>query len=94
MAWARRAAAILGLSCELFSSRHGRYPAELKDLAPEFLEEIPPDPFTGKPFKYRLKDGRTGFLVYSVGPNLKDDSGVSDIPAEKDDISWEGGPQP
>ncbi|MHC4503164.1 MAG: F-box protein, partial [Planctomycetota bacterium] len=86
--WAHRDAAVIGLSCELYKSRHGKYPGKLDDLAPEFLDKLPPDPFTGKPFVYRRKGegDADGFVVYSVGENLKDDGGV------KDDIAWEGGP--
>jgi hypothetical protein len=88
-AMALRDAAVLGLSCELFRAARGRYPATLDELAPEFLKEIPPDPFTGKPFKYELREDGRAFIVYSVGDNLKDDGGVEKRP-EKDDISWEG----
>jgi hypothetical protein len=94
LAWARRDAAVIGLSCELYKSRHGRYPDELGRLAPEFLKDIPPDPFTGKPFVYRRKgEGEAaGFIVYSVGDNLTDDGGVKERSSGKDDIAWEGGP--
>ncbi|MHC5056256.1 MAG: hypothetical protein ACYTKD_16270 [Planctomycetota bacterium] len=88
-----RDAAILGLSCELFRSAKGRYPATLDELAPEFLDELPPDPFTGKPFHYELRDDGAAFTVYSVGDNLKDDGGVEhdyQKAPESDDISWEG----
>jgi len=86
---ATRDAAVIGLSCELFRSARGRYPATLTELAPEFLDELPADPFTGKPFHYQLRDGGRAFIVYSVGDNLKDDGGVTKRP-EKDDISWQG----
>ncbi|MHC5056254.1 MAG: hypothetical protein ACYTKD_16260 [Planctomycetota bacterium] len=87
--WALRDAAVLGLSCEIFRSAKGAYPAKLDELAPELLEDTPPDPFTGKPFRYELRDGGRAFIVYSVGENLKDDGGVEDRP-DKDDISWQG----
>ncbi|MHC4248377.1 MAG: hypothetical protein ACYS9X_04550 [Planctomycetota bacterium] len=88
-ATAIRDTAILGLSCEIFRSAEGRYPAKLDELAPEFVKELPPDPFTGKPLKYELRDDGAAFIVYSVGDNLKDDGGVNDR-SDKDDISWEG----
>lgn len=91
---AHRDAAVIGLSCELYRSRHGRYPDKLDELSPEFLDKLPPDPFTGKPFVYKLRDDGKGFVVYSVGQNLTDDGGVSDHSAGKDDIAWEGGQQP
>lgn len=84
--WARRDAARIALACELHRSSRGEYPERLDQLAPEFLPEIPPDPFTGKPFVYERRPG--GFIVYSLGENLKDDGG------EPDDISWEGGAAP
>jgi hypothetical protein len=88
-----RDAAVIGLSCELYKSRHGKYPDKLGRLAPEFLDKLPPDPFTGRPFVYRRKgegDG-AGFIVYSVGDNLKDDGGVEKRSWDKNDIAWEGG---
>jgi hypothetical protein len=91
--WARRDGAIIGLSCELFRSGRGRYPATLDELAPEFLKDVPPDPFTGKPFKYELRDDGAAFIVYSLGDNLKDDGGVERDHKEApdcDDIAWEG----
>jgi len=89
-AMATRDAAVIGLSCGLFRSARGRYPSKLDELAPEFLDKLPPDPFTGKPFRYELRDGGASFIVYSLGENLKDDGGVKDPAAQKDDISWEG----
>jgi hypothetical protein len=90
---AMRDACVLGLSCELLWSAEGRYPAKLEELAPAFLKELPPDPFTGKPFHYRLRDGGRGYAVYSVGDNLRDDGGANDH-REKDDTAWEGGQAP
>lgn len=89
LAHARIILARFALACELFRSARGQYPERLEELAPEFLPEIPPDPFTGKPFVYKRKG--KGFIVYSVGENLKDDGGAKDYAAGKDDISWEGG---
>jgi hypothetical protein len=91
-ALALRDAAILGLACGLHRSAYGEYPARLDDLAPQIIDEVPPDPFTGEPFVYRRTD--RGFVVYSVGPNLEDDGGVEDRSAGKDDIAWEGAPAP
>jgi len=91
-AMATRDAAVIALSCELFRSARGRYPAAFNELAPEFLDKLPPDPFTGKPFRYESRDGGASFIVYSVGSNLADDGGVRDMAKGKDDISWEGKP--
>jgi hypothetical protein len=48
---------------------------------PKSLDELPSppsDPFTEKPFIYRTSGN--GYILYSVGPNLKDDAGIP--PAE------------
>ena len=58
----------LVVACRLYEIRHGRLPESLETLVPEFLPEVPCDPFDGKPFRYLHDLGR----VYSVGPDLKD----------------------
>jgi hypothetical protein len=52
---------------------HKNYPKALADLVPKYLDKIPDDLFTGKPLIYRLTE--KGFLLYSLGPNGKDDDG-------------------
>lgn len=63
----------LGLALKLYRARHGAYPETLEELTPAFLKEEPVDPFTGKPLIYR-QSGQ-GFILYSLGPNQKDDKG-------------------
>jgi hypothetical protein len=60
----------LVLVCRLYEIRHGRLPATLAALVPEFLRQVPQDPFDGRPFRY-LPDKA---VVYSVGPDLVDSS--------------------
>ena len=60
----------------------------MDELSPGILADIPLDPFTGKPFIYK-KNG-FGFIVYSVGSNLKDEEGrgtwaITQLVMEKDD---------
>ncbi len=55
----------------LYRIRTGRYPSKLEQL---HLGDLIIDPFTGKPFIYRV-DARKGFLLYSVGSNGVDDGG-------------------
>ncbi|MBI1840934.1 MAG: hypothetical protein HYR88_08810, partial [Verrucomicrobia bacterium] len=50
-----------------------RYPAALAELAPALLASPPQDPFDGQPLRYALKAG--GYLLYSIGPDLRDDLG-------------------
>lgn len=61
-----------------------RYPDALTELAPKYLASVPNDPFDGQPMRYR-KAGE-GFVVYSVGPDLKDDNGMRRPGA--DDVSF------
>lgn len=75
---ARLQAARLALGCKLHKLRTGAWPASLADLQkafPERFKELPADPFTGGPFVYRLTEN--GCLVYSLGPNAKDDGGAA-----------------
>lgn len=51
----------------------GRYPRELKALAPKYLAQVPLDVFSGKPLIYRPNGN--GYLFYSVGPNGQDEGG-------------------
>jgi hypothetical protein len=64
----------------------GSYPKTLDALAPKYLAKIPDDLFTGKPLVYRPSEN--GYLLYSFGPNGKDDggSGVFDDP-KGDDVN-------
>ena len=64
----------VGLGLKLFKQKNGAYPETLDKLAPEFLENIPVDPCTGKPLVYRKADA--GFILYSLGKNQQDDNGM------------------
>jgi hypothetical protein len=79
----------VGLALERFRSAKGEYPATLTELVPEFLPEVPVDVFSGKPLIYRTEPG--GAVVYSVGPNMKDDGGFENIDSNKDDQGWFAG---
>jgi hypothetical protein len=62
------------LALEQFRTAHdNRYPDALAELRPDYSASTPVDPFDGQALRYRKKGG--GYLLYSVGPDLKDDSG-------------------
>ncbi|MEX0715464.1 MAG: hypothetical protein WD066_02710 [Planctomycetaceae bacterium] len=69
-------------------AEHGRHPASLADLAPKQIAAIPDDLFREKPQPpvYRPNDDGTGYVLYSVGPNGKDDDArtIGDEPAGDD----------
>ena len=47
-------------------------------LVPKYLTDLPQDPFSGMGFRWSVDD--QGLVVYSVGPNERDDhSGGDDI---------------
>lgn len=77
-----------GLACRIHKGRTGTYPDALDALVPALLDEVPVDPFTGEPLVYR-REGE-GFVVYSLGSNLKDDQGrstweITQLVMDKDD---------
>jgi hypothetical protein len=65
-----------------FQADHGAFPATLAELSPGYLPAIPNDLFNDKPLIYSRTD--TGYMLYSVGPNMTDDGGKSD--KQGDDI--------
>lgn len=81
---------------------HGRYPAKLEALTPKYLKQVPKDLFSGKALLYRPSGN--GYLLYSVGPNGKDEGGrgYSDTPPGDDlsvrmplpALAWKELPQP
>ncbi len=80
-------AAEIGIANRIYRQKHGKFTDSLSQLAPDILPALPLDPFTGKDYVYRKKD--KGFIVYSVGEDLKDDGGVEERTSAKPDIVWE-----
>ncbi len=68
---------VTGLAAERFRMAKGRWPGELAELVPAYIEAVPLDPFSGEPL--RLKKGDGAFVVYSVGLDAVDDGGQLDI---------------
>jgi RNA polymerase sigma factor (sigma-70 family) len=66
--------ALTAVALEKFRAAHNnRYPATLSELTPNYLDMTPTDPFDSQPLRYR-KQG-AGYVLYSIGPDLKDDGG-------------------
>ncbi|MCD4825006.1 MAG: hypothetical protein K8S55_10375 [Phycisphaerae bacterium] len=73
----------VALALAAHKAEKGAYPQKLAELSPAYLKTIPADRFSGKPLIYKTQD--KGFLLYSVGRNLKDNGGkdeASDIVIE------------
>ncbi|HEY4328542.1 MAG TPA: hypothetical protein VGN88_02310 [Phycisphaerae bacterium] len=63
----------ISLALASYHADKGAYPVTLAPLAPEYIPAIPTDAFTEEPLHYKADAG--GYLLYSVGPNRKDDGG-------------------
>jgi hypothetical protein len=71
------------IALRAFQLRRGKLPSALAELVPDFLEEIPIDPFDGKPIRYSPEKK----ILWSVGVDLEDSGGAS----KNDDGKWEPG---
>jgi type II secretory pathway pseudopilin PulG len=75
----------VALALAAYRAEHGTYPTQLAQLSPKYLAAIPEDPFADGPLRY--KRTKTGCVVYSIGPNGKDDGGASRSLSSDDDAS-------
>lgn len=73
LARARVLNAMVALAAKRHQLAHGSLPESLEKMVPEFLEAVPRDLFDGEPLRYRRTEH--GALIYSVGKDLKDNSG-------------------
>lgn len=63
------------LALRAYKARFGKYPRTLNDLRSGVDWKLPTDPFTGKDMVY--KQAGDGFILYSVGYDLKDNGGTA-----------------
>jgi hypothetical protein len=61
------------IAVERYRLKHGRWPAELEDTVPAFLDRVPEDPIDGAPIRYAK--WADGVVVYSIGNDRTDDGG-------------------
>jgi len=73
----------IAVAVEHYRQAHGRLPEKLTALQPRFLKSVPHDLYTEKPFVY--KTHKNNYLIYALGPNMKDDGGKRD--GEADDVA-------
>lgn len=61
-------------ACEDYKNKHGAYPAQLTDLVPEFLQEVPatkiviPTGISNTAFRYSTRDGRHDLMYVHFPP--------------------------
>ncbi len=71
---ADRSATVLATALSAYRHDHGEYPSSLDPLLGNYLDRMPLDPCVDQPLRYiRREPG--DYLLYSVGPNLRDDGG-------------------
>lgn len=74
-----RDATVAGIATEIYQRRNGRYPTCWDDLVPSLLPQAPSDRWTGSPLRYLADAGAVDPghpLIYSAGPDKKDDGGT------------------
>lgn len=69
------------VAVERYRLANGRLPETLADLMPTFVQNVPADPFDGRPLRYRTLD--PGYVVYSVGQDGTDDAGQERQPRRR-----------
>ena len=78
----------LSIAIERFRVAHRAVPEALAEIVPNFITQLPRDIFTREPMIYRRNDDG-GFLLYSVGPNRRDDGGaVKPRLSEQNQLDW------
>lgn len=71
---------------ERYRAAHGgALPENLDALVPAFLDRVPIDPFTGAAVKW--KTSPSGYTIYSIGADFRDDGGRTSLPAWKPGLS-------
>ena len=68
--------ALVMVAAERYRRLHGHLPRTLAALVPAQLQAVPLDPFDGQALRWRRLD--RGALVYSIGPDGKDNGGTLD----------------
>ena len=67
----------VALAVERYRLEHGRLPATLNALVPDYLEAVPEDPLSDPvtPLRLRVSDDGDAAVIYSVGTDGRDDGG-------------------
>lgn len=74
----------LAAALRTWKQKHNAYPEALETITT--AASLPLDPFTGEDYRYRRED--EGFVLYSVGPDRKDDGGANGEKRDEGDIIW------
>ncbi|MFV2067910.1 MAG: hypothetical protein ACC645_13135 [Pirellulales bacterium] len=63
----------IAMTLAVYRAEHGTYPDALEQLAPDLLDAVPPDLYTGEPLRYERRG--KGYLLYSVSTDGNDNGG-------------------
>ncbi len=66
---------LLQLALRSYKSTTGNYPSKLSDLTPKYLAKLPTDRFAPSG-TYKYKQTTKGYILYSIGPDGKDNAGI------------------
>ncbi len=66
------------LAIERYRLATGKVPERLEELVPQYLKEVPIDPFDGQPIRYRRME--PGYCLYSIGEDGQDNGGKEKEP--------------
>jgi len=64
-----RDAALIIIAADLFRRQYGAFPKTAEELVPAFLSKVPIDPFTKKPLKYFISEGRPMIDSFGLKPS-------------------------
>lgn len=68
-------ASVTAIAVALYRLDHaGQLPSGLEELRPAYLADLPIDPASGQPFRFKADE--RSFTIYSVGDDGKDDGGI------------------
>ena len=71
-----RATALTGIAVDRYRLDHGgTLPAKLDALVPQYIDDVSVDPFDGHPLRLVVRNDEA--LIYSIGPDLKDNAGAT-----------------
>jgi hypothetical protein len=64
---------LVELALQIHKTKNGTYPQNLAELSPALPDRLFKDPFSNGDFIYKREEN--GYVLYSVGPDRKDDGG-------------------
>ncbi len=66
----------VALALATYRTEHGNYPASLEALTPNYLDQLPQDPFAEAPLRYKRE--KDAIVIYSIGYDFEDNGGNAD----------------